>query len=288
MDIKSICPGCMADKGEEKICPKCGWKDGTEPDSPLHLKPGTILSGKYLIGRVLGHGGFGITYLAFDINLGTKLAVKEYFPQGMATRSPGDNLISVYSGGTKTQFEFGLEKFLDEARTLARFDEVPEVVTIKDYFRVNGTAYIVMSYIEGITLKEYLAQKGGTLSLDAVLTFILPILKALEQVHKVGILHRDVSPDNIFITKNFNVKLLDFGAARFAMGEQSKSLSVILKPGYAPEEQYRTKGKQGPWTDVYAVAATMYRALTGETPPEALDRLAEDELKPLSYFTATN
>lgn len=138
---------------------------------------------------------------------------------------------------------------------------------------------MVMSYIDGITLKKYADQNGGKLPLDAVLTLMLPIMKALETVHKAGILHRDISPDNIYITKNFNVKLLDFGAARYAIGEHSKSLSVLLKPGYAPVEQYKTKGNQGPWTDVYAVGATIYRILTGITPPDALDRLDEDTIR---------
>jgi len=279
MDLNKLCMGCMEEKGDTKVCPKCGWFEGTQADSPLHLKSGTILLGKYLIGRVLGHGGFGITYLACDINLGSKLAIKEYFPQGMATRNMGDATISVYSGGTKEQFEYGLDKFLEEARTLAKFDDISEIVTAKDFFKENGTAYLVMSYVEGITLKQYLKQNSGKLPLDAVLNIMLPIMKALEHVHKAGILHRDISPDNIYITNNFNVKLLDFGAARFAIGEHSKSLSVILKPGYAPEEQYRSRGRQGPWTDVYAVGATMYTALTGYTPPEALDRMDEDSIK---------
>ncbi|HEX3027813.1 MAG TPA: serine/threonine-protein kinase [Clostridia bacterium] len=278
MDDNNICLGCMQEKGEEKACPSCGWIEGTEQESPIYLKPGTILAGKYLIGKVLGHGGFGITYLARDINLGLRLAIKEYLPQGMASRNLGNTEVSVYSGNVKEQFEYGLEKFLDEAKTIAKFEEVPEIVKIRDFFKDNGTAYIVMNYIEGITLKEYIANNGGRLPLDAVLNIMLPVMKALEQVHKTGILHRDISPDNIYITNSFQVRLLDFGAARFAIGEHSKSLSVVLKPGYAPEEQYRSRGNQGPWTDVYATAATMYKALTGETPPESLDRLEEDSL----------
>lgn len=278
-DINKLCMGCMEEKGDAPVCPKCGWVQGTQTDSPLHLKPGTVLAGKYLVGRVLGHGGFGITYLACDINLGTKLAIKEYFPQGMATRSMEDPNISIYSGKTRESFEYGLDKFIEEARTLAKFDDVSEIVAVKDFFKENGTAYLVMSYVEGITLKSYTDQNGGRLPIEVVLNIMLPIMLALEQVHNAGILHRDISPDNIFITKNFNAKLLDFGAARYAVGEHSKSLSVLLKPGYAPEEQYRTRGNQGPWTDVYAVAATIYKTLTGQTPPEALDRLENDTIR---------
>lgn len=286
MNPQAICLGCMKEKGESPVCSHCGYDERSLPASPLFLKPGVILKGQYLVGKVLGSGGFGITYLGYDINLGLKLAIKEYFPTGLVTREPSASTVTVYSGDNADNFAFGLDKFLDEARTLAKFDDVPEIVSVKDFFKENGTAYLVMSYVEGITLKEYAAQHGveGRLPIDAVLTFMLPVMKALSSVHAAGILHRDISPDNIYITSNYSVKLLDFGAARYAMGEHSRSLSVMLKPGFAPEEQYRSRGKQGPWTDVYAVAATFYRLLTGETPPDALDRMSEDELKPLSAF----
>ena len=284
MGTEEFCLGCMAEKGTAKVCPYCGYEEGTPPASPLHLKPGTVLNRKYLIGRVLGHGGFGITYLGLDLNLRVRLAVKEYFPTGLVTRDTTAATVSVFSGDSRQSFDYGLEKFLEEGRTLARFDDVPEIVGIRDFFRENGTAYLVMDYVEGITLKEYLARQGGRLPLDAALTFVMPVVHALEMVHAAGMLHRDVSPDNIFITSDFHVKLLDFGSARYDAGGQSRSLSVMLKPGYSPEEQYRSRGKQGPWTDVYAVAATLYKLLTGETPPEALDRMAEDDLKPLSSF----
>lgn len=285
MDLNRICLGCMAEKQSgEQTCPACGYVEGTAAPSPLFLKPGTVLKGRYLVGRVLGCGGFGITYLAFDLNLEGKLAIKEYFPSGMVTRGGADPAVSIYSGENQDNFEYGLEKFIDEARTLLKFEDVPEIVSVKDFFKENGTAYLVMNYVEGITLKQYLERQGGKLPPDAVLTYMLPVMKALEQVHQTGILHRDISPDNIFVTKNYTVKLLDFGAARYAMGEHSKSLSVLMKPGYTPEEQYRTHGNQGPWTDVYAVAATMYKLLTGKTPPEALDRMNRDELEPLASF----
>ena len=284
MGTEEICLGCMAEKGEAKVCPTCGYEEGTPPVSPLHLKPGTVLNRKYLIGRALGHGGFGITYLGLDLNLRVKLAIKEYFPTGLVTRDATAETVSVFSGDSRESFDYGLEKFLEEGRTLARFSNVPEIVGVRDFLRENGTAYLVMDYIEGITLKEYLARQGGKLPLDAALTFLMPVVHALEKVHASGMLHRDVSPDNIFVTSDFHVKLLDFGAARCAVGGQSRSLSVMLKPGYSPEEQYRSRGKQGPWTDVYAAAATLYKLLTGETPPEAMDRLAEDDLKPFSSF----
>jgi len=272
------CPGCMGEKTEQDKCPDCGWIYDGEPESLLHIPPGTVLEGKYLIGRVIGQGGFGITYLAWDINLDLKLAIKEFFPQGLVTRIPDKKEITAYSGDLKEQYEFGLDRFLNEAKILARFYEHPNIVNVKDYFQANNTAYMVMNYLEGLTLEEYLAQQGGSLSFLKTMDIMMPVMDALHGIHEAGYMHRDISPDNIFINVNGRVILIDFGAARQDMREKSRSLSVMLKPGYAPEEQYRSKGKQGPWTDVYAVAATMYRAITGEVPPESMDRLETDEL----------
>ncbi len=278
MDIKNLCLGCMADKGESERCPYCGWSDADSIDTGQHIPPGTILQGKYLLGRVLGQGGFGITYLAWDLDLNIKLAIKEYLPRDFATRTLGETAVSVYPGDASGFFEEGREKFLEEARTLARFEEHPNIVSVRDFFRENQTAYFVMNYIEGVTLKEYVKQHGDKVDFTTALSVMLPVMDALAEVHDQNILHRDISPDNIFITEKGIVKLLDFGAARQAIGEHSKSLSVILKPGYAPEEQYRSRGNQGPWTDVYATAATFYRVLCGQVPPDSLDRMAGEEL----------
>lgn len=283
MNVGQLCMGCMKERESGIVCSHCGYQEGTLPKLPQHLVPRTILNEKYIIGRVLGHGGFGITYLAWDVNLNIKLAIKEYLPQELATRAPEQTMVSAYSGNLKNQFDYGLEKFLDEARTLAQFEGHPNIISVRDFFKSNGTAYLVMNYLEGITLKEYLQEKGSTLPFDIALNIMMPVMDALRMVHDVGILHRDISPDNIFITASGLVKVLDFGAARQAIGGQ-KSLSVILKPGYAPEEQYRTKGIQGPWTDVYAVAATFYHVLTGHIPLEALERMEQDGLVALSQL----
>jgi serine/threonine protein kinase len=242
-----------------------------------------MLDGRYRIGRVLGHGGFGITYLAWDENLQLRLAIKEYLPRDSASRAPDGVSLAVYSGRAGEQFTYGLERFLEEARALAHFVQHPGIVTVTNFFRAHGTGYCVTDYVEGITLGHYLEQQpGGRISVVAALKLLTPVMDALWAVHKEGLLHRDLSPDNIYISRSGRVELLDFGAARFAAGEHSKSLSIILKPGYAPEEQYRTKGNQGPWTDVYGLAATFYRAITGQLPPESLDRLEADELAPPS------
>ncbi len=282
MDLEERCRSCFEEIGDLSECPFCGYYEGQEPKSPAFLKPGLILENKYLIGGALGQGGFGITYLSWDINLNIKLAIKEYFPQDLATRAQGATEISAYSGSLGGDYEYGLEKFLQEARTLARFENHPNVVSIRDFFKANGTAYFVMYYVEGITLKDYLKQSGGIVTYNEARKLIIPVLDALREVHMADILHRDISPDNIFINKKGQVILLDFGAARQALGGKGKNLSIILKPGYAPEEQYRSKGIQGPWTDIYAVAATFYHLITGNMPPESLERMSDDKLVPPS------
>lgn len=279
MNSMNLCYGCMQEmKNQETICPSCGYNNEAEIESPFFLKPGTLLEKKYLVGRVLGQGGFGITYLAYDTNLNIKLAIKEYFPQDLASRAFGQTQVSAYTGNLGSQYEYGLEKFLQEARTLAQFEEHPNIVSVRDFFKANGTAYFVMSYVEGITLKEYLANSGGKLPVDKARSIMLPVMDALKEVHTVNVLHRDVSPDNIFINLKGQVILIDFGAARQAIGEKGHSLSIILKPGYAPEEQYRSKGVQGAWTDIYAVAATYYHLLVGQQPPESLERMVHDDI----------
>ena len=271
------CPYCFS--FTPKIpCSNCGWQ--TPQDNPPPALPlGQVLDGRYRIGRVLGHGGFGITYLAWDENLQLRLAIKEYLPRDCASRAADGVSLAIYAGQASEQFNYGLDRFLEEARALAHFDQHPGIVTVKNFFRAHGTGYCVMDYVEGITLSEYLGQQpNGRISFDAALKLLMPVMDALRAVHKESLLHRDIAPDNIYLTQDGRIKLLDFGAARYAASEHSKSLSIILKPGYAPEEQYRTKGNQGPWTDVYGLAATFYRAITGQVPPESLDRLDSDDL----------
>ncbi len=248
----------------------------------MYLPNRTILNNRYEVEAVLGHGGFGITYAAYDQSFGARVAIKEYLPRHLATRGEGKARVSVYSGEARRHFDYGLKKFMEEAQLLAQFAHHPNVVSARDYFEANGTAYMVMEYAEGVTLKEYLEKKGGRISFEEARGIMMPVMDALREVHQVGLLHRDISPDNIYITTAAQVRVIDFGAARYFAGEQSKSLSVILKSGYAPEEQYRSSGKQGPWTDVYAVGATLYKLITGQTPPDALDRMAGDTLEPPS------
>lgn len=269
----------MSKKGEGEPCPKCGFNNNGYVSPPHHLKAGTILGGKYIIGKALGEGGFGITYIGYDLNLEIRLAIKEYFPSGFVSRDvTNSDTVTVFSGAGYENFEIGRSKFINEAKALARFENLPGIVSVKDFFQENGTAYIVMEYVEGETLKAFLKRNGGKTAPENIFAMMKPLMKSLAQVHKEGIIHRDISPDNIMITGRSEVKLLDFGAARDISADGQKSLSIQLKPGYAPEEQYRTHGKQGPWTDIYALCATMYRAITGIQPMEALERLQNDTL----------
>lgn len=273
------CMGCMEEiAADEQVCRICGYQKGTDVKEAYYLLPGTVLNQKYLIGRVLGYGGFGVTYIGWDIVLRRKVAVKEYLPSDFATRSYGAKHLTVFSGEAEEQFRAGLESFIYEARRLAKFNAVPEIVDIYDCFEENGSGYIVMEYLKGVTVKEILQVKKRIPVARARL-IVLSVLRGLSKVHKEGIIHRDIAPDNIFITEKGEVRILDFGAARYATTVQSKSLSVILKPGYAPEEQYRSRGSQGPWTDVYALGATFYRMITGVRPQESIRRLAQDRLQ---------
>ena len=353
MDMEKLCPGCMhrldaqerdstekiqnqsgmgqnaqnrtSMRKKEPCCPYCGFDPSAYQQNPRCLPLNTILAGKYLVGKVLGEGGFGITYMGYDLNMKICVAIKEYFPVELVSRdttyrTEGSDRIISLSGEKSKTYQQGLKKYVDEARNVSQFSGTPGVVSVKDFFYENDTAYIVMEYIEGVSLKEYLKQKGGKFSEEEALAILRPVLEALEKVHEAGIVHRDISPDNIMLTfagesgKGFDaggngsaassadgnrnaaasesntaagsvceniaaVRLIDFGAARMTAKNDQKSLTIILKHGYAPEEQYRSHGEQGPWTDVYALCAVFYRILTGKVPEPAMDRLFSDSLK---------
>lgn len=279
----NLCPSCFAPKGGGAGCPVCGFEAGAADQNWNSLKPGTLIHGRYVIGRVLGQGGFGITYLGFDLRLNVKLAIKEYYPSGLAVRNTASRAVVNATVDVREDFQRGMEKFLEEARTLARFEDHPNIVSVRDFFEENGTAYMVMTYFEGRTLLKYLEENGGSLSFDEVLAILIPVMNALDEVHASGLIHRDISPDNIFITYSGQVKLLDFGAAKSAMAlVNQQSHSIVLKKGYSPAEQYQSRGSLGPWTDIYSMAATIYRSITGIIPPDSLDRLDKEILIPPS------
>lgn len=243
------------------------------------LQRNTGLIGRYVIQEVLGQGGFGITYLGIDKLYGNKVAIKEYYPQKIAMRKAQyEDVVTVTSIEEKNNYDKGKKRFLDEAQVMARFNKNEGIVKILDFFEANNTAYIVMEYLEGITLKQYLG-KYGVLQFRNLIEMMLPLLEALIEIHSQGLIHRDISPDNIMVQHNSKLKLMDFGAARDYTESGNKSLTVILKPGYAPPEQYQTHGVQGPWTDIYALCATIYKCLTGITPPDAIARVMDDKFK---------
>lgn len=283
MDINKICPGCMRElqnKAQINCCPHCGYKFNDANIASHQLRPYTLLDGKYMVGKVIGEGGFGITYLGYDINLEIAVAIKEFYPNGYVTRDAGTTAkVTIFAGNNEKDIQKWRDNFIREARSLARFSNLNGIVEVRDFFNENDTAYIVMEYIDGTTLKSYLKQCGGKIPQDKVFSMMEPVINSLAKVHEAGVIHRDISPDNIMITKTGAMKLLDFGAARDISANGEKSLSVMLKPGYAPEEQYRTRGSQGPWSDVYALCATIYKCITGVTPVESMERLRNDDLK---------
>lgn len=273
------CLGCMEEYQDEfHMCPLCGYEEGTPPKEPYHMLPGTILSGKYLVGKVLGFGGFGVTYIGYDTKLERKVAIKEYLPGEYSTRMPGTTEVLTHDEEKSKQFQKGLSKFVEEAKILAKMQDCNGVVKIYDSFMENSTAYIVMEYMEGMELAEYLKEKGR-LSVEEAKEILHPVLIALKEIHAQGIMHRDIAPNNIYLLNDGRVKLYDFGASRYVSSSHSKSLSVIVKPGFAPAEQYSSRGEQGPWTDVYSLAATFYNMITGIVPEDALDRIEKEELQ---------
>ncbi len=280
---QTLCYNCFQHiQDPAALCPYCGFDlEENRQKFPVALRAGTVLNNRYIVGRVLGQGGFGITYVAFDTQLQTRMAIKEYMPSDIATRVEGTT-VSIMMDTKSDDFTYGAERFQEEARTLAKFIGHPNIAGVSSYFDENDTSYFVMDYIEGVSFKSYIANNGGKVSVDETLNVMIPILRALTAVHAEGFIHRDVTPDNIYISKDGNVKLLDFGSARYSIGDKSKSLDVILKVGYAPKEQYIRRGRQGPYTDVYSCAACFYAALTGYLPPESLERLDHDELVPVS------
>lgn len=271
----SIPEGC---EGINLICPFCGYVEGTPPKEITYLYPGTILQNRYIIGTTLGAGGFGITYKAWDTSLNMIVAIKEYYPTGIVQRIPGQTDVIIYAMKHKREFEEGLERFLEEARKMAMFSTSKNIVHVESFFEENNTAYIVMEYLDGISVKDFLKQEGGKIDLQTMIDIILSVADALNEIHSVGILHRDISPDNVFICEGDNIKVLDFGAARLSDEEKEVTRSIILKPGYAPPEQYQSKSKQGPWTDIYALSAMMYKGVTGIMPDESTNRKEEDKV----------
>ena len=261
-------------------CPVCGYDPSRVNGLEYTLPPQTILAGKYLVGRMLGQGGFGITYIGWDIALERKVAIKEYYPNGLVGRSQANRTHLVwYSGSLAEQArKEGMDAFLREARKMTKVSAIPRVVQVRDLFYENGTAYIVMDFVEGWTLKKQLEAKGP-MTWSQLKPLLLPVAQAMEQVHRAGLIHRDLSPDNIMLTPGGDVRILDLGAAKDLKKGSGVSSMHVAKGGFSPPEQYFQQGASGPYTDVYALAATAYYALTGQVPVPAIDRMNKDSLR---------
>lgn len=263
----------------ETVCSNCGWNNDDNTNAVHQIRTGTVLHDSYLIGRTLGEGGFGITYLGWNILLGKKIAVKEFYPQTMVIRDFASSTKVVPLKSHEDNVARAKEAFLKEARTMAELGNIDGIVKFIDVFQENDTFYIVMDYVEGETLKAYARRRGNRIPADEAISILSPVLDAIEKVHRKGLIHRDISPDNIMMTEDGRAVLLDFGAARQISADGGHSLTVNVKHGYAPIEQYQTHGEQGPWTDIYAFCATLYRMITGTVPPSAADRVYGDEIK---------
>ncbi len=262
------------------ICPFCGNEKITAPKEPVHLYPGTVLADRYILGEAVGAGGFGIIYKAWDTKLETVVAVKEFFAGRLVTRAAGETQVIV-NKKSQAEFEYRKVRFLAEARNMAKFGAHKNIPNVFEFFEDNGTAYIVMELLNGRGLNGYLKEVGGKLDQDFVVLVANEVGNALTSLHEKGIVHRDVAPDNIFICSDneLRIKLLDFGAAKLA-DSSDEVIDIILKPGYSPAEQYESTNNIGPWTDIYALGATMYMMLTGVKPDESTNRKVQDTVVP--------
>lgn len=273
-----LCMNCFSVKGPYEVCRYCGYVEGTPPEQPHYLRPGTVLKGHFIVGTAIGVGGFGITYKCYDATLGVIVAIKEFFPVGLVNRSPGEMKVGLLSGEKEKQYKNQIKRFLMEAQSIAQFGKANDIVNVFDYFEENNTAYIVMEYIDGVLLKDYL-EKQGALSPDIAMTIIEPVVEALKKIHASGIIHRDISPDNIFIAGEDSVKVFDFGAAILNDESGVKEGEKVIKVGYSAPEQYRDSAGQGYFTDIYLIGAILYQMITGQKPIESTEREYKDEPK---------
>lgn len=277
-----LCMGCMNEiEDHMTVCPICGYDESTLVQESYYLDPGTVVGGKYIVGRVLEYNRFYVTYLGWDAELNRKVTIQEYLPSDFSTRAKGETEITIYSGDALEQFEEGLSTFLNEGNIIEHLPDLPGILKVYDCIAENDTGYIVNEYWEGQSLKELL-EGGKVYDLDEAKEIMVSLLNGLSRIHASQVMHYDICPNNVLVSAEGEIKLINFGAAKYTTTSNSKSLAIILKPGYAPEEQYRSLGEKGPWSDVYAAAALMYRLITGVQPEEAVERAMIDNLKPPS------
>lgn len=281
-DPNSICLNCFGTLDPRThVCTKCNKRaaDNQAPSQAIPMR--TLLAGRYLIGMPLGRGGFGITYKAYDMLTCTRVAIKEFFPKGYTQRLPHSCAVDVNDANNAKVFNYWLTAFIQEAKVLTSIKHLDGIVGIYDFFLTNNTAYIVMEYLDGMSLHRFIHGRGGRLHINETLNIMRPVLETLLRLHQHGIIHKDISPENIQIVNNRIIKLIDFGAASIYTQNVSKPF-FVLKKGYSPIELYVQNGSQGPWTDIYEIGATIYTCLVGNPPPEATERRTSDKLVPPS------
>lgn len=272
-----LCMNCFSVKGNSRICPFCGYEEDTPAKQPHYLRPGTILGSHFIVGTAIGEGGFGITYKCYDMTLGVIVAVKEFYPAGLVNRTPGQKNVGLMSGDRKKKYGIQIQRFLMEAQSIAKFGKAKDIVNVYDYFEENNTAYIIMEYVDEMLLKDRLAL--GKIEPDEAELILDRLVDGVKKIHAQGIIHRDISPDNVFISKDNAIKIFDFGAARLNDGDKGLTGEKVIKVGYSAPEQYRENGKQGYFTDIYSIGAIYYEMLTGEKPIESTEREYQDTLK---------
>lgn len=281
-----LCPNCFEQSYQNAVCSRCGYQFYQDkPRGQKALPIGTILKQRYYLGKLLGEGGFGITYKAYDLKSKEICCVKEYVPNGLCRRRENDYKLELSSYEAEIPYRAGLRRFLEEAQILSKLEQIPSVVYITDIFQEYNTAYFVMEYLDGADLRQIVKASPGRLSVEMVTNVILQVALSMDVIHtKTKIIHRDISPENIYITRNGKVKVIDFGSAKQTETGAKDGLSVVLKPKFAPPEQFSSQMMQGAFTDVYSLAGTYYYALTGKNIPSAMDRLSGQEYVSLKYM----
>lgn len=281
-DVRQICLHCFGTLDPRTgVCRTCYKRAADDVTSPSALPLRTLLGGRYLIGTPLGRGGFGITYKAYDMRTGLRVAIKEFFPKGYTKRIPRSCAVDVTDAQNAKIFNYWLTAFIQEAKVLTSIKHMEGIVSIYDFFLTNNTAYIVMEFLDGMSLHRFINGRGERLQLNETLNIMRPVLQTLLLLHQHGIIHKDISPENIQIVNNRTIKLIDFGAASIYTQHIDKPF-FVLKKGYSPIELYSQSTVQGPWTDIYEIGATIYTCLVGKPPPEANERYKRDTIVPPS------
>lgn len=283
-EIGKICLRCMTISDEPEICPNCGREKVGKRTWSKALAPGTVINNKILIGNILGKGGYGITYIGYDMLLEYKVAVKEFFPDEMVDRSEDEKTVLVLDEVNDEEYQIETKAYLREARVLAEFAKFPGIVSIKDMFYENNTGYLIMEYLDNGTLRKYIDDHEGWLGVRESLELMEPVINILGKLHKSDLIHRDISPDNIMMDEDGSVKLIDFGGSK-KLGISSQQV-FLGKWGFAPLEQMLSKiSEQGPWTDIYGICATLYCMMTGDVPQSSYERNEKDELVDIGKYT---